>query len=400
MSTPPSELTSVAVALFAATYAAPPEGVWSAPGRVNLIGEHVDYNGGLCLPMAIPQRTHAAVRRRDDRMLRVISGESGIEQIALDDVGPGSPRGWAAYVAGVFWALEQAGHPITGADIALTSDVPSGAGLSSSAALEASVALAIDELSGLGLGQDDAGRRELAAACQRAENEVVGAPTGGMDQAASLRGQAGHALELDCRTMDVSPVPFQQELLIIDTRAHHALVDGQYAARRDQCEAAARDLGVALLADVPFEGLDETLEAVTDPVARRRAYHVVTEIARVKESAQVLRHDGPVDLDALGALFTASHVSLRDDFEVSCAELDVAVDAALAAGAHGARMTGGGFGGSAIALFHPGRSGAVVTAVRRAYQEHGWKRPRTFRVTAGAGAGRDEMAPDRPGDGR
>ncbi|MEO6999806.1 MAG: galactokinase [Terracoccus sp.] len=390
MSTPSSDLTSAAVALFTATYAAAPDGVWSAPGRVNLIGEHVDYNGGLCLPMAIPQRTHAAMRRRDDRMLSVISGESGVEKIALDDIGPGRPKNWAAYVAGVFWALEQAGHAITGADIALTSDVPSGAGLSSSAALEAGVALAIDDLCGLGLGQDDTGRRELAAACQRAENEVVGAPTGGMDQAASLRGRAGHALELDCRTMDVSHVPFRQELLIIDTRAHHSLVDGQYAARRNQCEEAARDLGVALLADVSPDGLDQTLEAVTDPVARRRAHHVVTEITRVKESAQLLRHGDPVDLDALGALFTASHVSLRDDFEVSSAELDVAVDAAIAAGAYGARMTGGGFGGSAIALVRPGGSGAVVTAVRRAYQEQGWKRPRTFRVTAGAGASRDE----------
>ncbi|WP_083283603.1 galactokinase [Humibacillus sp. DSM 29435] len=392
MSTPPSELTSAAVALFTATYAAPPEGVWSAPGRVNLIGEHVDYNGGLCLPMAIPQRTHAAVRRRDDRMVHVISGESGVERVALDDIGPGSPSGWAAYVAGVFWALEQAGHVIAGADIALTSDVPSGAGLSSSAALEASVALAIDELCGLGLGGDDAGRRELATACQRAENEVVGAPTGGMDQAASLRGRAGHALELDCRTMDVAYVPFEQELLIIDTRAHHALVDGQYAARREQCESAARDLGVPLLADVSLDGLSHTLEAVTDPVARRRARHVVTEIGRVKESAQVLRQGDRVDLDALGALFTASHVSLRDDFEVSCAELDVAVEAAIAAGAFGARMTGGGFGGSAIALVRPGRSGAVVAGVRRAYQQQGWKRPRTFRVKAGAGAGRDDTS--------
>ncbi len=390
MSTPPSDLTSAAVALFTATYDAPPDGVWSAPGRVNLIGEHVDYNGGLCLPMAIPQRTHAAVRRRDDRLLRIISGDSGVEQIALDDIGPGRPTNWSAYVAGVLWALEQAGHAITGADIALTSDVPSGAGLSSSAALESSVALAIDELCSLGLGNDDAGRRVLATACQRAENEVVGAPTGGMDQAASLRGRTGHALELDCRTMDVSYVPFEQELLIIDTRAHHALVDGQYAARREQCEAAARDLGVALLADVSFDGLDQTLEAVTDPVARRRAHHVVTEIARVKQSAQLLRQGDPVDLDALGALFTASHVSLRDDFEVSCDELDVAVESATAAGAYGARMTGGGFGGSAIALVRPGTTGVIVAAVRRAYQERGWKRPRTFRVRAGAGASRDD----------
>ena len=284
MSTPPRDLASAAVALFTATYAAQPEGVWSAPGRVNLIGEHVDYNGGLCLPMAIPQRTHAAVRRRDDRVLQVVSGDSEIATVSLDDIGPGRPDGWSAYVAGVLWALEQAGHDITGADIALTSDVPSGAGLSSSAALEASVALAVDDLCGLGLGPGDAGRRELATACQRAENEVVGAPTGGMDQAASLRARAGHALELDCRTMNVSHVPFQQELLIIDTRAHHALVDGQYAARRDQCEEAARRPRTCRPAGrcVTRRSLDETLTAVNDPVARRRAHHVVTEIGRVR----------------------------------------------------------------------------------------------------------------------
>lgn len=395
MTTPPPDLTAAATANFRAAYAATPAGVWSAPGRVNLIGEHVDYNGGLVLPMAIPQRTHAAVTRRDDRTVRVVSGDVGgpggsdPETVDLDAVGPGHPKGWAAYVVGVFWALEQAGHRVGGADIALTSDVPSGAGLSSSAALEACVALAVDDLWGLGLAASDEGRRALATACQRAENEVVGAPTGGMDQAASLRARAGHALELDCRTMDAVQVPFTTELLIIDTRAHHALVDGQYGQRRSQCEAAARDLGVELLADVSPVGLDAALEAVTDPVARCRAHHIVTEIERVKQSAALLQKGAEVDLRALGELFTASHVSLRDDFEVSCDELDIAVEAALSAGAHGARMTGGGFGGSAIALVEAGASAPVVAAVRAAYQQRGWTRPRTFLVTAGAGAHRD-----------
>jgi galactokinase len=390
MTTTPADLTAAARDLFDASFGGEPDGVWSAPGRVNLIGEHVDYNGGLVLPMAIPQRTHAAVARRDDRTVRLVSGDSDVQTVQLDAVGPGTPGDWPAYVVGVLWALEQAGHTVGGADIAITSDVPSGAGLSSSAAIEACVALAVDELWGLGLGGDDAGRRELAAACQRAENEVVGAPTGGMDQAASLRGREGHALELDCRTMEVEHVPFAHELLIIDTRAHHALVDGQYAARRRQCEEAAHDLGVELLADVPADGLDERLEAVSDPVARRRAHHIVTEIARVERSAAILAQGPDADLAELGRLFTASHVSLRDDFEVSCDELDVAVDAALSAGALGARMTGGGFGGSAVALVHPGESGPVVDAVVAAYRDRDWTAPRTFLVTAGAGASRDE----------
>lgn len=390
MPTKRADLSSAAVTAFEQTYAAQPDGVWSAPGRVNLIGEHVDYNGGLVLPMAIPQRTHAAVRRRDDRTLRVVSGSSGVETIDLDEVRPGHPEGWAAYVAGVFWALEQAGHALGGADVALTSDVPSGAGLSSSAALETCVAMAVDELWAIGLAGDDAGRRLLAQACQRAENEVVGAPTGGMDQAASLRARAGHALRLDCRTMDVEHVPFEAELLIIDTRTHHSLVDGQYAARRDECEAAARDLGVPLLADVSPVDLDHTLEAVTDPVARRRAHHIVTEIERVEQSAALLQSSAEVDLAALGGLFTASHASLRDDFEVSCEELDVAVESALRGGAFGARMTGGGFGGSVIGLVPPGDGGAVVGAVRTAYKQRGWKRPHTYLVTAGAGAARDQ----------
>lgn len=390
MSSATRDLTAAASVLFADTFAAAPDGVWSAPGRVNLIGEHVDYNGGLCLPMAIPQRTHAAVRLRDDRTLRVISGSSELASVQLDDVGPGQPAGWAGYVAGVFWALEQAGHDVSGADVALTSNVPSGAGLSSSAALEASVALAVADLCGLGLSSDDAGRRELATASQRAENEVVGAPTGGMDQAAALRARAGHALELDCRSMDVEHVPFARELLVIDTRAHHALVDGHYAARREQCEQAARDLGVALLADVPPEGLEERLENVHDEVARRRARHVVTEIVRVRQAAQLLREGENLDLEALGELFTASHVSLRDDFEVSCPELDVTVQLARQAGAAGARMTGGGFGGSAIALARPDKVDAVVNAVRAGFRERGWKRPRTFRVRAGAGGHREQ----------
>jgi galactokinase len=389
-----TDLAEAARTQFETLYGAAPDGVWSAPGRVNLIGEHVDYNGGLCLPMAIPQRTHAAARRREDRVVRVSSGRSPIVTVPLDEVRPGHPSGWAAYPVGVLWALERAGHPVGGADIRITSDVPSGAGLSSSAAIEAAVAVAADGLWHLGLADDDAGRAMLAAACQRAENDIVGAPTGGMDQTAALRAREAHALLLDCRTMAGTHVPFAHEVLVIDTRTHHALVDGQYAVRRAECERAAADLGVSLLADVSPTRLEETLGAVGDPVARRRARHVVSEIERVRRAGAVLSA-AVVDLAELGRLFTASHASLRDDFEVSSEELDVAVDAALDAGALGARMTGGGFGGSVIALVVPGGAGAVVGAVRRAFRQAGWRRPRTFLVSAGAAAGADQTASSR-----
>ncbi|WP_454084104.1 galactokinase [Georgenia sp. Marseille-Q6866] len=351
----------------------PADGVWAAPGRVNLIGEHTDYNGGLCLPIALPHRTYVAVRRRDDRTVRLTSGqEPGVRTVDLDGVGPaGSPgavEGWPAYVVGVAWALVAEGlvpaERVTGFDVAVDSCVPYGAGLSSSAALECAVAIALDELWGLGLAADDAGRARLAAACVRAENEVAGAPTGGMDQSASLRAEEARALLLDCRDGSTRQVPFALEaagleLLVIDTRAPHALVDGQYAERRDSCERAARHLGVTTLREV--EDLDAALAALTDPVVQRRVRHVVTEIERVARFAEEL-DAGPLDTDraaALGALMAGSHTSMRDDYEISCAELDLAVETATAAGAHGARMTGGGFGGSAIALLPAGQAERV-----------------------------------------
>ena len=247
--------------LFVATYGAAPDGVWSAPGRVNLIGEHTDYNGGLALPIALPHRTYAAVARRADDVVRLVSAQepSGVREVRLADAAPGAVGGWAAYVVGVAWALREAGHAVGGFDLAIDSCVPFGAGLSSSAALEASVAVALDALHGLGLAgtvdaagaaTDDAGRATLADVCVRAENEMAGAPTGGMDQAASLRARAGHALLLDCRDGAVRHVPFDLAahglaLLVVDTRAEHSHVDGEYAQRRAACEEAARRLGVA-----------------------------------------------------------------------------------------------------------------------------------------------------------
>ena len=379
-------------ATFAKQFGSAPDGVWSAPGRVNLIGEHTDYNDGLCLPIALPQRTAVAVRLRQDRTVRVWSVQTG-EQVtfSLDDVSPGSPAGWTSYVAGVFWALEQAGYQVSGADVVVDGRVPLGAGLSSSAALECAVAVALSDLCGLGLGDDDASRTRLAAVCANAENTIAQAPTGGMDQSASLRCTAGHAILLDCRDGSVEQVPFDLAahdlaLLVMDTRAEHALVDGQYAQRRRSCEQAAAELGLASLREVPFDSLEEALGRLSDPVVRRRARHIVTEIERVRQTVALLGEDR---VEEVGPLFDASHRSMRDDFEISAPELDVAVETAVAHGALGARMTGGGFGGSAIAIVPAGAAEAVSEAVTKAFADHGFPSPSCFAVVASGPAGRD-----------
>jgi len=386
--------------LFTTTFGAAPDGVWSAPGRVNLIGEHTDYNDGLALPIALPHRTYAAVARRTDGLVRLVSAQerSGVREVRLADAAPGTVSGWAAYVVGVAWALREAGHDVGGFDVAIDSCVPFGAGLSSSAALEASVAVALDALHGLGLAgevdvagaaTDDAGRMLLAEVCVRAENEMAGAPTGGMDQAASLRARAGHALLLDSRDGSVRHVPFDLTahglaLLVMDTRAEHSHVDGEYAQRRAACEEAARRLGVASLRDVADDArgdgwaLEALAAAVDGEVLVRRVRHVTSEIARVTAFVDALDAG---DLPAVGPLMDDSHASLRDDYEVSCDELDVAVDAARAAGALGARMTGGGFGGSAIALVGADDVAAVATVVACAFAERGLRAP-AFAVAA------------------
>jgi galactokinase len=381
---------------FASRFGGAPDGVWAAPGRVNVMGEHVDYNAGLCLPIALPHRTFAAVRRRDDGRVALASAQRPDEEWtgALDDIGPGLEPGWAAYLAGVLWALRQGDDgsaagalDVPGVDVLVDSAVPVGAGLSSSAALECSLAVAVAEL--LGLGQDEDVRIRLAAACVRAENEIAGASTGGMDQAIALRATEGHALLLDTRDHSAVQVPLDLDaaglaLLVVDTRAAHELNDGQYAERRADCDEAVRRLGVSSLREVT--DLDDALRRLDDePRLARRTRHVVTEIARVHEVVDLLRSG---HADRTGPALDASHRSLREDYEVSSVELDTAVEAARAAGALGARMTGGGFGGSAIALVPSDATDEVAGAVRDAFAAAGLDEPGFLRSVPSGPAGR------------
>ncbi|MFT3971577.1 MAG: galactokinase [Micropruina sp.] len=368
--------------LFRRAFGAEPDGVWASPGRVNLIGEHTDYNGGLCLPIALPHRTYVAASARPDGRVRMTTdiGDE-IWQGALTDLAPGLVSGWVAYCGGPAWALRDSGVDVPGFDLAAASCVPLGAGLSSSAAVECAVGLALAQLAGARLDGDDAARARLAALCVRAENEVAGAPTGGMDQAASLRASAGHALLLDCLDGSVEQVRFNLasaglELLVVDTRASHSLADGQYAARRAACERAAGSLGVSTLREVT--DLGAALARLDDDEVRRRVRHVVTEIGRVTDFVAVAEAG---DWDAAGALMNASHDSLRDDYEVSCIELDVVVTAARDAGALGARMTGGGFGGSAIALVRSEDAASIAHAVREAAASRGLPVPDVHQAT-------------------
>ncbi|MEV7647374.1 galactokinase [Arthrobacter sp. NPDC089319] len=371
---------------FAARFGRAPAGVWAGPGRVNLIGEHTDYNGGFVLPFAIDKTTTAALAVRGDRTVRVSSALSGTEsvEVGLDGLGPGSVTGWAAYPLGVAWALEQAGVRLPGFDLLVDSEVPVGAGLSSSAALECAVAVGLAELAGATLDG-----RGLAAVGRRAENEMVGAPTGIMDQYASLFGSAGSAVFLDCRSEEVQLVPLDLAAaglvcLVMDTKVSHAHATGDYASRRDSCARAAEALGVPLLRDVPPDRLPEA-QRLLDDETFRRARHIVTENQRVVETVEALRAEGPA---AIGRLLDVSHVSMRDDFEISCPELDLAVEAARDGGALGARMTGGGFGGSAIALVPAGEVDAVRDAVLRAFASRGFRQPELFTVQPADGARR------------
>ncbi|MCK2030620.1 galactokinase [Microbacterium galbinum] len=403
MTGPETTAQDAARALFAELTDRTPDGIWSAPGRVNLIGEHTDYNEGFVLPFAIPHRTVAAVGLRDDARIRVVSTFSDeTVEVGIDDLDgmfptlrqaqgpseetPAVPE-WAAYPLGVAWALRLAAPEgaFRGVDIAIASDVPVGAGLSSSAAIEGATATALNDLWHTGLD-----RTALARVGRRAENEAVGAPTGIMDQMASMLGETDAAIFLDCRSLEAQLVTVGVAeaglaILVMDTRVKHAHSTGGYGERRASCELGAEIMRVPSLRDVSTSDLPRA-EELMDDVTFRRVRHIVTENQRVLDTVRVLREQGA---RAIGELLVASHASMRDDFEISVAELDTAVEAALAAGALGARMTGGGFGGAAIALIEQDAVEAVSDAVTAAFADAGFTAPHLFTVVPSAGAHRD-----------
>ncbi|MET0492517.1 MAG: galactokinase [Actinoplanes sp.] len=369
---------------FVTAFGSEPTGQWAAPGRVNLIGEHTDYNDGFVLPFALPQRVIAAAARSDEPGWTVCS-DFAPEPVSFTSTERGAVEGWAAYPAGIVWALHDAGFDVPPARLALTSDVPVGAGVSSSAALESAVLTALIDLGGLDLPV-----AERPALAQRAENLYVGAPTGIMDQSASIRCEQGKALFLDCRSLQVEQIPFDLEaaglaILIVNSNAPHQHVDGEYGARRKSCEEAARILGVPALRDVTPDDLAAALEKLDDDVMRRRVRHIVTENQRVLDTVTLLRTGR---IREIGPLMTASHASMRDDFEITVDQVDVAVEAALAAGAYGARMTGGGFGGCVLALIDADQAGKTTAAVEAAYEKRSFTAPTTWSATPGPGATR------------
>ena len=374
---------------FGRVFGQAPLGLWSAPGRANLIGEHTDYNEGFVLPFAINRRTVLGLAPRDDGMLRIASGFADeLAELPLASLDPAQLQGWSAYPMGVAWALGQFGADlgaVPGADLYLESTVPVGAGLSSSAALLCAVAVALDEVWQLGFD-----RTTLARVGQLAENKAVGAPTGIMDEAASLFGRRDSAVFLDCRTIEAQPVElgFAEaglELLVMDTGVSHSHATGGYAQRRASCERGAAALGVPALRDVTVDDLPRAQQLLDDETFRR-VRHIVTENQRVLDTVRTLREEGPL---AIGQLLDASHVSMRDDFEISVPELDLAVEVAQANGAIGARMTGGGFGGAAIALVPSDALSRVQVAIDGAFAEHGFAQPEQFTVVPSDGAGRD-----------
>ena len=371
---------------FLQTFGYSPSILAAAPGRVNLIGEHIDYSDGFVLPFAINERTFCAIRIRNDRKVRISSMQrsNAVLEFNLDEITPGLPGDWERYPLGVIWSLRLE----IGVDIMIDGQVPLGAGLSSSAALECSVAIALNQLFTLGHSLED-----LARLTQRAENEYVGVPCGIMDQSVSLMARSGYALLLDCRDLTTRDIEFNLaasdlELLIIDTQAHHSLTDGGYAERRAACESVVAKLEIKSLRDMSLAQLESSRNLITE-IEFQRARHAVTEIPRVVAAVEVLASK---DFGSLGKLLNASHLSLRDDYEVSCPELNCAVESAISAGALGARMVGGGFGGSAIALIQATQKDKTISAIEKSFAEHNFAMPRFFTSLPSQGAEIIELA--------
>ena len=365
---------------FLETFGEEPDLIAAAPGRVNLIGEHIDYSDGFVLPFAIKDRTFAAIRKRDDSTVRIASAQRRNKIVTVDIIAvkPGLKGEWERYALGVLWSMGVK----SGVDLMIDGHVPLGAGLSSSAALECSVATAVNHLFDLGLSLED-----LARLSQKAENQYVGVPCGIMDQSVSLMATNGSALLLDCRDLSTRNIPFDVassglELLIIDTQAHHALTDGGYAERRASCESVVAKLGIKSMRELTMTQLDTSRNLLSN-VEYIRARHAVTEMQRVLDCVEALSQ---ADFKKVGQLINQSHVSLRDDYTVSCPELDTAVDAALSAGALGSRMVGGGFGGSAIALIEASKTTETIKAIEKAFSDKKFKSPRFFTSLPSQGA--------------
>ena len=365
---------------FLETFSAEPDLGAAAPGRVNLIGEHIDYSDGFVLPFAIKDRTLVAARKRNDSTVRIASAQrrNKIVTVDINQVKPGIKGEWERYALGVLWAMGIK----EGVDLLIDGNVPLGAGLSSSAALECSVATAMNHLFDLGFNLE-----ELARLTQKAENQYVGVPCGIMDQSVSLMATQGSALLLDCRDLNTKNIPFDVasnglELLIIDTQAHHALTDGGYAERRASCESVVVKLDINSLRELSMEQLENSRALLTE-TEFVRARHAVTEMKRVLECVDALSNS---DFEKVGHLINQSHTSLRDDYTVSCPELDTAVEAALSAGALGSRMVGGGFGGSAIALIQASKTKETIKLIEKAFSNKGFKAPRFFASLPSQGA--------------
>jgi len=365
---------------FLETFGEEADLVAAAPGRVNLIGEHIDYSDGFVLPFAIKDRTLVAARKRSDSTVRIASAQrrNKIVTVDINQVKPGLKGEWERYALGVLWSM----GITNGVDLMIDGHVPLGAGLSSSAALECSVATAMNHLFDMGFDLE-----QLARLTQKAENQYVGVPCGIMDQSVSLMATQGSALLLDCRDLSTKNISFDVashglELLIIDTQAHHALTDGGYAERRASCESVVAKLGITSLRELTMEQLEGS-RALISETEFVRARHAVTEMKRVLDCVDALSAS---DFEKVGSLINQSHASLRDDYTVSCPELDTAVDAALSAGALGSRMVGGGFGGSAIALIQASKTTETINAIEKAFSSKGFKAPRFFTSLPSQGA--------------
>ncbi|MFC6712350.1 galactokinase [Branchiibius cervicis] len=372
-------------ATFRDRFDAAPDGVWFAPGRVNIMGEHTDYNGGFVLPIALAEGTWVAARRRDDDTVRLHTDSPDVPDpsasVHLGELHDGESVGWASYAAGVGWAAAQRGFDVPGLDIAVTSNVPTGAGLSSSAALSCGTARAWVDLAGWSLTDT-----EVADLGRDAENHIAGAPTGLMDQLASVCGRSGHAMQIDTRSVEITQIPFDLSahglaLLVIDSRAPHALVSGEYAERRRSCQEAAAALGVPALRDATVADLDGLPDLLL-----RRARHVITDSARVEQVAALLT-DGS-DPRMIGPLLNQSHLSMRDDFEITVPVTDLIAETAVRAGAYGARQTGGGFGGCVIALVDQDAAETVAEACVAAATAENFNEPASFVAVPSDGARR------------